>query len=242
MRELLDAGLALTRIHADFDPSLTPDAYQQDLLNVRHTLTSKGSGWWRKFSGEYRRAESRLASVLRSPRPPELARQIQLIDAVIDAQRQLALIQEQEALGEGLFGARWRGQESDWGALARLTQWVQDLQEDVGSGQVPAGIIDFLADSPQVASLGPLVEAVEDAAQVHTTAANAIRAQLEAARKTLLDLGMRNPLLNYRPLRSRGLEVVDELPEQVYRVLVEEAKPARFPAEPEGVTGGCELR
>ena len=228
MRELLNAGLALTQIHTQFDPSLTSGAYEQDLFDVRRILTSKGSRWWRRFSGEYRRAESRMASVLRPPRTPELARRIQLIDAVIDAQRQLASIQEQEVLGEGLFGARWRGRESDWGALAKLTDWVQNLQDDVGSGEVPAGIIDFLADSPPVANLKPLVEPVEDAARVHTTAANVILAELEAARKVLLDLGMRNPLLNYRPLRSRRLEVVDELPEQVYRVLVEEGKSMSF--------------
>ena len=228
MRELLNAGLALTQIRTQFDPSLTSGAYEQDLFDVRRILTSKGSRWWRRFSGEYRRAESRMASVLRPPRTPELARRIQLVDAVIDAQRQLASIQEQEVLGEGMFGARWRGRESDWGALAKLTDWVQNLQDDVGSGEVPAGIIDFLADSPPVANLKPLVEAVEDAARVHTTAANVILAELEAARKVLLDLGMRNPLLNYRPLRSRGLEVVDELPEQVYRVLVEEGKSMSF--------------
>ena len=38
-----------------------------------------------------------------------------------------------------------------------------------------------------------------------------VATRLEAARKELLDLGLRNPLLNYRLLRSRGLEVVDEL-------------------------------
>ena len=35
-----------------------------------------------------------------------------------------------------------------------------------------------------------------------------ILAQIEEARKELLDLSLRNPLLNYRPLRARGLEVV----------------------------------
>jgi len=33
---------------------------------------------------------------------------------------------------------------------------------------------------------------------------------LEVARRDLLDLGLRNTLLNYRPLRAKGVEVVDE--------------------------------
>ena len=35
---------------------------------------------------------------------------------------------------------------------------------------------------------------------------------IEAGREELLDLGLRNPLLNYRPSRARGVELIDELP------------------------------
>lgn len=58
--------------------------------------------------------------------------------------------------------------------------------------------------------------------------ADIVASQLEAARKELLDLGLRNHLLNYRLLRTRGLEVVDELPVEVFRTLVLEAKPMSF--------------
>ena len=44
---------------------------------------------------------------------------------------------------------------------------------------------------------------------------------LEIARRDLLDLGLRNTLLNYRPLRSKGAEVIDEKPPEVFRLLVE---------------------
>ena len=47
-----------------------------------------------------------------------------------------------------------------------------------------------------------------------------ISAKLEAARRELLDLSLRNPLLNYRPLKSRGVEVVNEIPAAVFRILV----------------------
>ena len=52
-----------------------------------------------------------------------------------------------------------------------------------------------------------------------------ILAQIEEARKELLDLSLRNPLLNYRPLRARGLEVVGESAVQVFGTLVSEGKP-----------------
>jgi hypothetical protein len=57
---------------------------------------------------------------------------------------------------------------------------------------------------------------------------------LENSREELLDLGLRNPLLNYRSSRARGVEVVDELPVEVFRILVREGRPMSFKAAPEG--------
>ena len=51
---------------------------------------------------------------------------------------------------------------------------------------------------------------------------------LEIARRDLLDLGLRNTLLNYRPLRTKGVDVIDEKPGEVYRLLVTEEKSLTF--------------
>lgn len=65
-----------------------------------------------------------------------------------------------------------------------------------------------------------------------------ISAQLDAARQELLDLGLRNPLLNYRTLKARGLDIVDEVPRELYRILVDEGRPMSFlPAERAADTG-----
>src|SRR5215218_528750 len=60
-----------------------------------------------------------------------------------------------------------------------------------------------------------------------------ISSAIETSREELLDLGLRNPLLNYRPSRARGVEVVDELPAEVFRILVREGRPMSFEAAPE---------
>ena len=57
--------------------------------------------------------------------------------------------------------------------------------------------------------------------------------KLESARKDLLDLGLHNPLINYRPLKSRGVEIVDEVPVQVFDLLVTQSKNAYFLPAPE---------
>ncbi|GAC1445477.1 MAG: hypothetical protein NVSMB52_06670 [Chloroflexota bacterium] len=60
------------------------------------------------------------------------------------------------------------------------------------------------------------------------SAGTSIAGRLRAARKDLLDLGMRNSLLNYRVLRARGVEIVDELPVEVFRILVRQGKQMSF--------------
>ncbi|ARA93107.1 hypothetical protein AWN76_007990 [Rhodothermaceae bacterium RA] len=51
---------------------------------------------------------------------------------------------------------------------------------------------------------------------------------LEEARKELLDLGLRNPLINFRRLKARGIHVIDELPTEIFRILVTEGKSMSF--------------
>ncbi len=55
-----------------------------------------------------------------------------------------------------------------------------------------------------------------------------ILTQLDNARRELLYLGLRNPLINYRPLRARGVEVVEERPPDLYRLLVQEGRKMYF--------------
>ena len=57
-----------------------------------------------------------------------------------------------------------------------------------------------------------------------------IRKRLAKDRKDLLDLGLRNRLLNTprRRTRSKSVEVVDELSEEVFRLLVRDRKALSF--------------
>jgi very-short-patch-repair endonuclease len=52
--------------------------------------------------------------------------------------------------------------------------------------------------------------------------------RLLQSRIELLDLSLRNPLLNWRPSKRRGVEVVDEKAAQVFGALVVERQPLRF--------------
>ena len=64
--------------------------------------------------------------------------------------------------------------------------------------------------------------------------ATTISAELEKSRRDVLDLSLRNPLLNFRPSKRRGLEVVDELSRELFRIIVQNERVMYFLAVPEG--------
>ena len=55
-----------------------------------------------------------------------------------------------------------------------------------------------------------------------------IGSQVESLRQNLLDLTMRNNLLNFRPSKRRTIRVVDEIPSEIYDILVLQEKNMRF--------------
>jgi len=60
-----------------------------------------------------------------------------------------------------------------------------------------------------------------------------VKEKLTLARQDLLDLGLRNTLINYRTLKARGLEIVDEKPAQLYDILVAKGRAMSFLGVPE---------
>ncbi len=54
--------------------------------------------------------------------------------------------------------------------------------------------------------------------------------ELEALRQNLLDLSLRNNLLNYRPSQRRTLLITGRKPEKVYELFVLQEKSMRFRA------------
>ena len=67
-----------------------------------------------------------------------------------------------------------------------------------------------------------------ESVQQTTGEANPIQAELAKAGQDLLDLSLRNSLLNYRPSKKRGLKIVDENPVEIFRILVTKRKEMSF--------------
>ena len=55
-----------------------------------------------------------------------------------------------------------------------------------------------------------------------------IKDQLRKAREQLLDLSLRNPLLNFRPTKRTTIQIVDEFPNRVWQTLVQDGTAMEF--------------
>ncbi len=89
-----------------------------------------------------------------------------------------------------------------------------------------------LNDEEPGATLGPDY-AYDAATSTNEDTGDPIIDEIERTRTELLDLSLRNPLLNYRPLKSRGVEAVNEIPSAVFDFLVHRVRPMSFLARQE---------
>lgn len=161
IRELLNAGQQMTACRDKHDCLLIDAAWEQDLLEVRQSLLAYGDKWWKIFSGRFRAARARLQGLAREALPKTNEGMLKLVDSVLTYQQNKKVYDQHEALGSALFGAQWQRQKTDWVVLERLSAWVIKLHDDLGNGQIPQGIIAFLAGHADASGLGDAVAGIE---------------------------------------------------------------------------------
>lgn len=163
VRELLAAGRSMAQLQRQHGALLIDQAWTQPLLMERQHLANYGDKWWRLMSGNFRQARARLQGLSKGPLPKDNAPCLALIDGILAFQQYKIVYDQHEALGEALFGAQWNKQRSDWDVLARLSEWVFTLYDDLGRGALPAGLVDFLSGHADASGLGASIIPVREA-------------------------------------------------------------------------------
>lgn len=143
--ELLAAGTSYADLRRRHAEAVIPAVWEADLLQPRQDLAAYREKWWRFLSGRYRSAKSALAGYCSAGLPDGVDAQIGLLDDILEAQRLAALIEQRADLGTRLFGASWRGAQSDWLALHAAGAWAMTLHADVAAGALPAGVLGALS-------------------------------------------------------------------------------------------------
>ena len=158
----LNAGERLTKLHKAYDHILIPEAWKQDVLEIRQMLAAYGNKWWRVFSGKYRRARNELAGLCSQQLPKAQDAQLRIVDAILETQREQPHLEKIQELGQKLFGTRWQGQSSDWTQLREVGTYLLALHESVANNELPEAVVVYLASNPDLDTLKSLVVAVEE--------------------------------------------------------------------------------
>ncbi len=124
--ELVERGQSVAAGFQGLRDTWRDDAWQADLAGARLSLATHGRSIFRWFRGDYRRAVATLRGLLRTGLPRSLPERLKLLDetiAIADGRKTLDHDPVVAELGQGAFGAAWKGSQSDWEALAKVVSW-----------------------------------------------------------------------------------------------------------------------
>jgi very-short-patch-repair endonuclease len=185
IRELVEAGQRMSMLQAQHAAVLIEQAWEQNLLTDRQHLINYGEKWWRVFSTKYRKTRARLRGLCTGTLPKDNKACLTLVDGILDFQQRKRTYDQYAGLGEALFGAQWNQQRSDWEVLSRLSEWVIALYDDLGKGELPSGIVDFLAGHPDAGGLGEAIEPIEQEAEAVRVSLLEVLGKLELSQHDL---------------------------------------------------------
>ena len=158
----LNAGKRLSELHSEHDSILIPEAWGQNVLEIRQMLAAYGGKWWRFLSGKYRRACRELTGLCTQPLPKTQEAQLRIVDAILEARRELPHLEGIQELGQRLFGTHWQGEPLNWSQLQEIAGYLSALHESVANGELPEALVAYLAASPNLETLQTLASTVEE--------------------------------------------------------------------------------
>ena len=163
----INAGERLSELHNAHDHALIPEAWEQNVLEIRQMLAAYGNKRWRIFSGKYRRSRNELAGLCTQQPPKTRDAQLRIVDAILEAQRERPNLEKIQELGQQLFGSHWQGRSSDWTQLREISKYLSALHKSVGANDLPEAVIAYLASNPDLDMLKSLVVTVEEHQKNH---------------------------------------------------------------------------
>ncbi len=160
----LNAGEKLSKLHNAHDNILIPEAWEQNVVEIRQMLAAYGDKWWRILSGKYRRAHNELKGLCSQPQllPKTHDVRLGIVDAILEVQRELPQLEQIQEIGQELFGTHWQGQSSNWDQLREITIYLSTLHKSIANNDLPEVVVTYLASNPNLEELKALLVNVEE--------------------------------------------------------------------------------
>jgi hypothetical protein len=125
--DLAEAVRTLEMTRAEIGSTLSDAAGRMDLSTARATLASHGTGLFKILSGEWRKANRLVRSILTNPDQPLDATLTQL-DALARGQAARRTIEREDGFGRAVFGTDWRADRAGSAPLIVLVEWMRSLK------------------------------------------------------------------------------------------------------------------
>ncbi|MBA4252088.1 MAG: DUF3320 domain-containing protein [Chlorobiaceae bacterium] len=162
IKELIRVGKVIEQEKIKNKELLIEQAWDADVLFFRSCFINYGNKWWKYLSGDFRKARTNFSGLCRNGLPRENSSCLSLIDSILTYQESKKIYDKLSPLGESLFGAQWMDLNSDWDVLTKLSNWIIELYEELGAGEIPKELIEFLAGHPDAVGLGDEVNKIRD--------------------------------------------------------------------------------
>ena len=162
-----------------YEPQLLPEAWDEDVLEIRQALASRGEKWWRFLSGTWRGAKAKLAGLCRTDLPKGPLDRLRLVDGIMEAQRLRQRFAESRDLVAALFPGLTLGDRPEpYREFARAAEWFVALTAEKKAGHVDASIHDMLDQRPAATE-------VQDAIQACRSGMEGLGEALDAVEKVI---------------------------------------------------------
>ena len=174
MKRLSDAGTSWVGLHSQFDDLLDPKAWDADVRETHHALSTVGRKPWRFLSPGYRRAQRHLSELCLMARPDSIGDRLATVDAILQEQKLRRTFQRLSPVAGTVLGAKWEGQDSDWEAVGHIVDWALDLFNDVDNGTVAIDAVKALRDDIDARKIDGLLKEVAKATDSHAESIEAL--------------------------------------------------------------------
>ena len=214
----LNAGERLSELHNAHDRTLIPEAWEQNVLEIRQMLKTYGNKRWRVFSGKYRRSRNELAGLCSKQLPKDQEAQLLIVEAILEAQRERPHFEKIQELSQKLFGTRWQGHASDWTELREISKYLLALHESVTNNDLPEAAVIYLASNPDIDTLKSLVATVKEHQDNHPRLLKTVIEKIQLDEK--IRFGSNNGL-NSSPFtkQAKTLELWEQEPEKLQDIV-----------------------
>ncbi|RFS20523.1 DUF3320 domain-containing protein [Chitinophaga silvatica] len=177
--EWLEAGTIATSIRQQYQEILIPEAWEEDVIEIRENLIAHGNKWYKFLIGAYKRSNRRLAALCKQKLPAGNEEKLAYIDAIMEFRRQDATLKANAGLGSTLYGSRWQKFMTDWESLKQSTAYITETYKRVKQEQFPVEIIKYLSQYPSAAIATSDKALLEQMLQAYRQALDTTLSQLQ---------------------------------------------------------------